>query len=132
APLQVYRATYRRVAERNRRFYKRYPGDVDKVKAILRHVRDRDVELPAGGVLTPGRFLQLGLALGRGGGFESLHYLLENAFDARGELSFSFLREVENRQPYDTNPIYAIMHESIYNTGNGKAGTPGWPAERDL
>ena len=28
---QVYRATYRRVAERNRRFYKRYPGDVDKV-----------------------------------------------------------------------------------------------------
>ncbi|CAN0107709.1 unnamed protein product, partial [Ectocarpus sp. 13 AM-2016] len=61
-PDEVYRATYRRVAERNRRFYKRYPGDVDKVKAILRHVRDRDVELPAGGVLTPGRFLQLGLA----------------------------------------------------------------------
>ncbi|CAN0323551.1 unnamed protein product, partial [Ectocarpus sp. 13 AM-2016] len=69
-----------------------YPGN--QVKAILRHVRDRDVELPAGGVLTPGRFLQLGLALGGGGGFESLHYLLEDAFDARGELSFSFLREV--------------------------------------
>ncbi|CAM9394352.1 unnamed protein product, partial [Ectocarpus fasciculatus] len=131
-PDEVYRATYRRVAERNRRFYKRYPGDVDKVKAILRHVRDRDVELPAGGVLTPGRFLQLGLALGGGGGFESLHYLLESAFDARGELSYSFLREVENRQSYDTNPIYAIMHESIYLSGDGVEGPSGWSAERVL
>ena len=65
-----------------------------QVKAILRHLRQHKVELPAGGVLTPGRFLQLGLALGRAGGFESLHYLLENAFDARENLSFSFLREV--------------------------------------
>lgn len=32
--VQVYRATYRRVAERNRRFYKRYPGDTDKVHNI--------------------------------------------------------------------------------------------------
>lgn len=34
-PTKVYRATYRRVAERNRRFYKRYPGDVDKVQSVL-------------------------------------------------------------------------------------------------
>lgn len=65
------------------------------MKKVLRHLRDNKVELPAGGVLTPERFLQLGLALGGGGGFESLHYLLENAsFDARGDLSYSFLREV--------------------------------------
>lgn len=71
-------------------------GDENRkqVKDILRHLRDNEVELPAGGVLTPERFLQLGLALGGGGGFESLHYLLENAFDARGDLSYSFLREV--------------------------------------
>eukprot|EP00752_Nemacystus_decipiens_P011409 g10133.t1 len=131
-PDEVYRATYRRVAERNRRFYKRYPGDVDKVKAILRHLRDNKVTLPAGGVLTPVRFLQLGLALGGAGGFESLHYLLENAFDARGDLSYSFLREVENNQRYDTNPIYAIMHESIYISGDGVEGPSGWSAERVL
>lgn len=64
------------------------------MKAILRHLRDNQVSLPAGGVLTPERFLQLGLALGGGGGFESLHFLLENAFDAGGNLSYSFLREV--------------------------------------
>ncbi|CAN0266825.1 unnamed protein product, partial [Laminaria digitata] len=128
-PAEVYRATYRRVAERNRRFYKRYPGDTDKMKSILRHLQKHKVELPAGGVLTPGRFLQLGLALGGAGGFESLHYLLENAFDVKGNLSFSFLREVENRQAYDTNPLYAIMHESIYISGDGVAGPSGWSAE---
>ncbi|CAN0088455.1 unnamed protein product, partial [Sphacelaria rigidula] len=128
----VYRATYRRVAERNKRFYKRYPGDVEKVKRILAHLRSKRVELPAGGVLTPGRFLQLGLALGGGGGFESLHYLCESAFDGDGELKYSFLREVENRQPYDTNPIYAILHESIYLRGEGVAGPSAWSAERVL
>ncbi|CAM9563167.1 unnamed protein product [Scytosiphon promiscuus] len=131
-PDEVYRATYRRVAERNRRFYKRYPGDVEKVKTILRYLRDNKVELPAGGVLTPGRFLQLGLALGGAGGFESLHYLMENAFDARGDLSYSFLRDVENRQSYDTNPIYAILHESIYLSGEGVEGPSNWAAERVL
>lgn len=67
---------------------------VKQVKAILRLLLQTSVELPAGGVLTPGRFLQLGLDLGGAGGFESLHYLLENAFDDNGDLSFSFLREV--------------------------------------
>lgn len=35
----------------------------------------------------------LGMAgLGMGGGFERLHYLLESAFDADGQLSIAFLR----------------------------------------
>ncbi|CAM9536971.1 unnamed protein product [Discosporangium mesarthrocarpum] len=130
----VYRATYRRLAERNRRYYKRYPGDVEKVKTILRYLHDNQVELPAGGILTPKRLLQLGLDLGRSGGFESLHYLFEAAFDGAGGkgLSYNFLREVENRQAFDTNPIYAIMHESIYCSSKGFSGPSMWSAERVL
>ena len=40
--------------------------------------------------------------------------------------------QVENRQSYDTNPIYAIMHESIYVSGDGVEGPSGWSAERVL
>ena len=40
--------------------------------------------------------------------------------------------QVENRQSYDTNPIYAIMHESIYLSGDGVEGPSGWSAERVL
>lgn len=40
--------------------------------------------------------------------------------------------QVENRQPYDTNPLYAIMHESIYISGDGVEGPSGWSAERVL
>lgn len=65
-----------------------------QVKDILKHLKQNKVELPAGGFLTPERFLQLGLALGGAGGFESLHYLVESAFDPNGELAYSFLREV--------------------------------------
>lgn len=39
---------------------------------------------------------------------------------------------MENRQPYDTNPIYAILHESIYLRGEGVTGPSAWSAERVL
>jgi len=38
------------------------------------------VALPGGGVLTPRRFLQLGLRLGTLAGFETLHFMLEGSF----------------------------------------------------
>jgi hypothetical protein len=57
------------------------------------------------------------MAFGTSDGFEQVHYLLEEAFihGATGpELSYAFLRGIEDAQPFDTNPIYAILHEAIY------------------
>ena len=57
------------------------------------------------------------LAFGASDGFEQIHYLVEEAFisgqDSR-QLSYSFLHGVESAQDFDTNPIFAILHEAIY------------------
>ena len=114
----VYRATYPRVAEKNRRYYERYPQDVDRVREIVRHLAANDVRMPSGGRLTVARFQQLGLQFGMSDGFEMIHYLLEEAFiDVAGgtrEISWNFLFHLEQLQSFDTNPIFSLLHEACY------------------
>jgi len=45
-----------------------------------------------------------------------MHWLLQTAWTSRAadELSYGFLVAVEERQRFDTNPLYAILHEAIY------------------
>ena len=45
----VYRATYPRVAEKNRRYFERYPRDAARVSEVARHLREHDVRMPGGG-----------------------------------------------------------------------------------
>jgi pimeloyl-ACP methyl ester carboxylesterase len=128
---EIYRATYRRVAEKNRLYYARYPEDVARVRAVTDFLAQHTVHLPTGDRLSPRRFLQLGIDFGFSDGFEPLHYLLEGAFVpgvGGTELSFNFLRGVENLQSFDTNPIFAILHEAIYCQQAASA----WAAERML
>lgn len=113
----AYHCLFRRVLSQNAKYYKRFPSDVPIVQGIVRRLAEYPeggAPLPSGGILTPRGLQLLGLSgLGSGGGFERLHYLLERAFDGR-DISLVFLRGVENWLPWDTNPLYAIMHESIY------------------
>ena len=52
----------------------------------------------------------------------SLHYLLEKALtEGPDHLSLEFLVGVENMADFDTNPIYAILHESIYMESTRKS-----------
>jgi hypothetical protein len=125
----VYRATYRQVLAKNQLYYERYPEDVARVQAIVRHLQTYDVRLPDSARLTPHRFQQLGLAFGASDGFETIHYLLEEAFveGADGpELGYPFLSHFMQAQHYETNPIFAILHESIYCQG----AASHWAAER--
>ncbi len=114
----VYRATYQRVMGQNRRFYERYPDAVERIHEIVAYLTDHEVHLPGGGRLTPRRFQQLGIEFGFSGGFEKIHYLIEEAFindGAQGrELSYAFLRSIENMQSFETNPLYVVLHEAIY------------------
>lgn len=67
--------------------------------------------------------------LGFDDGMENLHYLLESAFchGANGdELSLPFLRALENSQSFETNPIFAVLHEMCYTQG----AAARWSAER--
>jgi len=128
----VYRATYRRVADKNAQYYRRYPGDAVRVRAIVDHLLHNDVRLPSGGQLTARRFLQLGLQFGMSDGFETVHYLLEDAFVAGpnggAELNWNFLVHLEQLQSFDTNPIYALLHEACYTQGAASQ----WSAQRLL
>ncbi len=127
----IYRATYKRSIEQNKRYYRRYPNDVDRVREVVDYLKQHDVRMPSGGLLTPERFLQSGLAFGMTDGFELLHYRLEEAFvdGASGrELGYSFLQDMEYSQAFDTNPIYALLHEAIYCQGSSS----NWSAARVL
>ena len=127
----IYRATYARVIQKNRAYYERYPEDTGQVQEIVAFLDLNDVRFPNGDRLTPHRFRQLGLAFGASNGFEQVHYLLENAFveGANGrEISYSFLRGFENSFAFDTNPIFAILHETIYCEGIAS----NWSAQRVL
>lgn len=128
----VYRATYARVADKNYQYYQRYPGDIQRVRQIVQALQHTEIRLPGGGVLSPQRFLQLGLVLGMSDGFETLHYLLEEAFvtqpDGQWVLNWNFLQHVEQHQSFDTNPIYAVLHEACYTQGSASA----WSAHRLL
>jgi pimeloyl-ACP methyl ester carboxylesterase len=125
----VYRATYPRVREKNRLYFERYPDDVQRVRDIVDYLLSHEVRLPCGDRLTPQRLQQLGMSFGMSDGFEPVHYLLEEAFveGAYGkEINYTFLRGVENAQHFDTNPIYAVLHEPGYAEGTACA----WSAER--
>jgi pimeloyl-ACP methyl ester carboxylesterase len=124
-----YRQTYPEVARKTRKYFSRYPEDIEISARILEHLRRNDVTLPTGGRLSVRRFQQLGVLLGSDDGMESLHYLVENAF-CEGvdgvEFSLPFLRAIENAQPFETNPIYVVLHEMCYT----QRVAARWSAER--
>jgi pimeloyl-ACP methyl ester carboxylesterase len=124
-----YRHTYPEVQRKTRKFFARYPADRELCSRILDHLHRTEVLMPTGARLTPRRFQQVGFMLGFDEGMENLHYLLEDAFctGAGGdELSPVFLRELEHSQPFDTHPIFAVLHEMCYTQG----GAARWSAER--
>ncbi|MFP3835706.1 hypothetical protein SCA31_22710, partial [Chryseobacterium sp. SIMBA_028] len=81
--------------------------------------------------LTPERFQMVGSFLGGNARVDALHYLLEDAFITTPEgprLSEAFLEQVRGLVSRAANPLYAVMHESIY--GQGQATS--WAAWRVL
>jgi len=124
-----YRHTYPEVQRKTRRFFERYPADRELCARIMEHLHTHEVTLPTGGRLTVRRFQQVGFMLGMDDGSENLHYLLESAFcDGAGgaELSLPFLRALEHAQSFETNPIFAVLHEMCYTQGAASR----WSAER--
>jgi pimeloyl-ACP methyl ester carboxylesterase len=125
----VYRMTYLRVREQNRRYFERYPADQERAQAIAAHLATNDVRLPNGDRLTPRRLQMLGLAFGMSDGFEKVHYLLDEAFvDGLGgpQLSDTFLYGVLPELSFADHPLFAVLHEPIYCQGAGAH----WSAER--
>ncbi len=125
----VYRATYHTLAEKNGLYYARYPEDEARARRVADHLATVDVRLGDGDRLSPRRFQQLGIQFGASDGFERVHYLLEEAFpneEPRDDIGFTFLAHFDQTFSFQTNPIYAILHEAIYAQGSATR----WAAER--
>jgi hypothetical protein len=61
----VYEATYKSLLMQNRKYYTRFPGDIRKVKEIVRYLAGQSgggVALPSGTLLTPRLFQMLGMS----------------------------------------------------------------------
>ncbi len=128
---RVYQATFRRVSARNAEYFSWYPQDRELVTRIARHLRETEEFLPDGSRLTVERFQMVGSFLGGNTRVDGLHHLLEDAFVSTpdGErLSDGFLEQVRGLVSRAANPLYALMHESIY--GQGEA--TDWAALRVL
>ncbi|HVV23550.1 MAG TPA: alpha/beta fold hydrolase [Pseudonocardiaceae bacterium] len=120
-PDEIYSATYRTMLERNRRYYRRYPADRERVLAIQRVLDAGEVRLPDGDVLTSRRFRQLGNPLGMSDGAEHLHYLLE-----RDPRSPAFAHDAATALFSARNPLYVVIHEACYADGFATR----WSADR--
>ena len=109
----IYRATYKRVIDKNKLFYETFPKAHKHAKLIAHYLIDNEVLLPNKDILSVQRFQQLGLSLGFSDGMATLNYLFETAF-IDGRLSYHFLKNVMSHQTFDTNPIFTILHEACY------------------
>ncbi|MDD7385186.1 MAG: alpha/beta fold hydrolase [Actinomycetaceae bacterium] len=130
-PDEVYRRTYAQTAVRNRQLFERYPGDEETAWYIAEHLADVEEYLPTGERLTPGRFRQLGMVLGYSYGLESLHFLLEDPiwnFHGQRRIRPQTLAKFGHALSFADDPLYAVLHESIY--GQESVGALGWSAQR--
>ncbi|MFD1048156.1 alpha/beta fold hydrolase, partial [Kibdelosporangium lantanae] len=124
----VYRALYGTVAAKNAAHYGRHPEDVERARAVVRHLRDHEERLPNGRPLTVEAFQALGNLLGSGTGSQELHYLLESPFADRAELSDAFLLQVDTHLSWaSANPLYSVLHEATYAQDDRSTS---WSAQR--
>ncbi len=113
----VYKATYQQLLNKQNAFFRAFPAAQAMCQRIANYLLEHDVRLPNGQRFTVEQFQMIGINLGRSEGGRSIYYLIEDAFvsvNGKDTLSYSFLSAMQAQQSYLTNPIYAILHESIY------------------
>jgi len=122
SPDEVYTATFATMHDKSERYYRRFPGDRDRMRAVLDRARAGDLRLPDGDVLTPRLLRTVGNQLGMDGGVEKLHHLLE--LDPTAP---AFAYDVAALLPFRArNPIYTFLHESSCSDGHATR----WSAQR--
>ncbi|KAL9049615.1 MAG: hypothetical protein Q9162_007131 [Coniocarpon cinnabarinum] len=137
-PDGVYRRLVKQVVKRNEDYYGKYPEDVERVKQIVRHIQQRNMDgeqavAPSGGVvLSERRFLQMGIALGFHGGIDGVHDTVLRAsseIDSLGLITRATASTIcTSGGGYDTNPLYCILHEPLYCQGHPSR----WSASRTV
>lgn len=124
----VYARTYPRVAAKNAEFYARYPADAATVRRIADHLDEHVVELPDGDRLTTRRLRLLGQAFGMSGGYEQVHWLLDEAWHGT-ELSDVFRHGVLAATSFVDGPLFPLQE---YTYGQPGLPATAWAADRAM
>ncbi|PIW61260.1 alpha/beta fold hydrolase [Shewanella sp. CG12_big_fil_rev_8_21_14_0_65_47_15] len=114
---EVYQATYHRVLAKNKDFFQRFHDAQHLVTRLAKHLIDNEVYLATGERLSVEMLQLLGINLGMEQGPESVYYLLEQALlntPSGIEVNPLFLNHFCQLLDYNTNPIFALLHEAIY------------------
>ncbi|WP_260260516.1 alpha/beta hydrolase [Vibrio intestinalis] len=128
-PDDVYNATFKRTMDKNKAFFAQFPAAQELCQKIANHLIENDVTLPNGQRFTVEQFQQIGINFGMSDSFIATYYQLENALveiDGQATLRYEFLNAMLAEQAFQTNPLYAILHESIYCQGFAS----NWSAHR--
>lgn len=113
----VYRATFQRTKEKNAAFFNQFPQAQGLCQKIADHLLNNDVTLPNGQRFTVEQFQQIGIRFGMSDAFMPTYFSLENALievNGKPVLRYEFLQQMMMEQGFQTNPLYAILHEAIY------------------
>jgi pimeloyl-ACP methyl ester carboxylesterase len=128
-PDDVYEATFKRTMDKNQAFFQQFPKAQQLCQNIANHLLENEEFLPNGQRFTVEQFQQIGINFGVSDTFLPTYYWLESALiDVNGkpQLRYEFLSDMLAQQNFQTNPIYAILHESIYCQGFAS----NWSAHR--
>ncbi|ELB2785934.1 alpha/beta fold hydrolase [Vibrio alginolyticus] len=113
----VYEATFKRTMEKNQAFFQQFPNAQQLCQNIANHLLENEEYLPNGQRFTVEQFQQIGINFGVSDTFLPTYYWLESALievNGKPQLRYEFLNDMLAQQNFQTNPIYAILHESIY------------------
>ncbi len=119
-PDDVYEATFKRTMEKNQAFFQQFPKAQQLCQNIANHLLAHEEYLPNGQRFTVEQFQQIGINFGVSDTFLPTYYWLESALievNGKPQLRYEFLSDMLAQQNFQTNPIYAILHESIYCQG---------------
>ena len=130
-PHMVYNRLFRKVKQRNKVYYQKYSEDIHRVKDIVRYIQNENVKLPSGGRLSVLRLRQLGMYFGFHGSMDSVHEMITRFTSDLNQFGFftrPTLTAFDAMFPFDTAPLYALLHEPLYAQGIA----PGWAADRTM
>jgi pimeloyl-ACP methyl ester carboxylesterase len=120
----VYETTWAGMARRSEAFYRRFPGDREKMRRLADLAAAGELRLLDGQNVGVERLRRLGHLLGASGGEASLHLLLD-----LDPASPAFRADLASALPFGgRNPIYAVLQESCWADGTSTR----WAGDRAM
>ncbi len=118
------------IRRRNQQLYREFPHLIDTVRRVSDVLQEQHYPLGAVDYLTVERLRDVGILLGADQGVYQLAQLFDDPFVDRGarQLHWGFVKALTNQVSYETHPLYAVLHESIYCHGFASQ----WAADRVL